>query len=350
MQGIILMSLWLYLWRLYMNNVNDTLLTPESFRDQIVSFQRIRIILSAFELGIFTAIGEDKKSSQEVAKLLKLDPRATDRLMNALCALGLLLKEKNTFMNKSFAARYLVKGNPDYMGGLMHSVHLWKTWSTLTRAVTAGTSIDIPEVNERGEKWLEAFIAAMHERASKNAAKVVSMLDLSNVLRVLDVGGGSAAYAMAFARAKQGLQAVVFDLPNVIPITKSYIKQEALSDVVTTAKGDYLKDPLPRGFDLLFLSAIIHSNSSKDNQKLMKKCAKSLNPHGKIVVLDFIVNEDRTAPPWAVIFALNMLVGTESGDTYTESEVQSWMHHAGITSFSRLDTDFHTSLIIGSGV
>jgi hypothetical protein len=97
----------------------------------------------------------------------------------------------------------------------------------------------------------------------------------------------------------------------------------------------------------VFLSAIIHSNSERGNRGLLRKCTDALKPEGQLVVQDFIVEEDRTGPPFTVLFALNMLVGTESGDTYTEREVREWMREAGLTGIGRKDTEFGTTLLIG---
>jgi ubiquinone/menaquinone biosynthesis C-methylase UbiE len=187
----------------------------------------------------------------------------------------------------------------------------------------------------------------MHGRACQQAPGVVALLDLSGVSRVLDVGGGSGAYTMAFVRAKEGIRATVFDLPNVIPLTRSYIEKEGLSHKVETVVGDYNVNELGGGFDLAFLSAIVHSNSFEENRGLMWKVSRALSPQGQAVVQDFIMDEGRTSPPFGALFALNMLVGTESGDTYTELEVRMWMEEAGLSHITRKDTGFGTSLIIG---
>jgi SAM-dependent methyltransferase len=324
-------------------------LSPQGIMELAFAFQRSRVLLTAHELDLFTVLGDGSKSSSEVAQALGTKERATDRLMNALCAMSLLTKQGGRFSNTPPASRFLVKGKPEFMAGLMHMTHLWETWSTLTEAVRQGRSVAdrTAGVNERGADWLRAFIAAMHWRASQHAPGVVGLLDLSGVSRVLDVGGGSGAYAMAFVRAKPDIGAVVFDLPTVVPLTQEYIRQAELSDKVKTVVGDYDRDALGSGFDLVFLSAIIHSNSPSGNRDLIGKAATALAPHGQVVVQDFIVDEDRTGPPFAALFALNMLVGTGAGDTYTESEVRRWMEDAGLRRIARQDTPFGTSLIIG---
>ena len=311
------------------------------------AFQRSRVLLTAYEIGLFTVVNDEWKTSEEVAEALESEPRATDRLMNALTALGLLEKRDGHFTNSPVAAAYLVKGRPDYMAGLAHTAHLWQTWSGLTTAVRRGTSTVGDEVNERGDDWLRAFIGAMHWRARQMADPIVRLLDLSGVSRVLDVGGGSGAFSMAFVRAGAGIHAVVFDLANVVPLTKNYVESAGYEAQVSIVVGDYRRDQLPDGFDLVFLSAIVHANSFEENRHLLRKCASALEPGGQVVVLDQIMNEDRTAPLPAAMFALNMLVGTGAGDTYTEPEVRGWMEEAGLGNITRKDTAFNNTMIIG---
>lgn len=318
-----------------------------SIMEMATAFERSRPLLTAFELELFTALASEARTSGEVAAAIAAEPRATDRLMNALSAMGLLEKADGRFRNSPAAERYLVKGSPEYLGGLGHTNNLWETWSRMTDVVRAGHPSWLGDTDTRGEAWLRPFIAAMHGRARQNAGQVIAMLDLEEVSRVLDVGGGSGAYAMAFARARRGISAVVFDLPKVVPLTRMYTQQDGLAAEIGTVEGNYLTDPLGEGFDLVFMSAVIHSNSADGNRTLFAKAARALVPGGQLVVQDFLIDEDRSGPLQPALFALNMLVGTPAGDTYTESEVSEWMTAAGFGGIRRLDTPFGTNLVIG---
>jgi 2-polyprenyl-3-methyl-5-hydroxy-6-metoxy-1,4-benzoquinol methylase len=328
--------------------MKETDLTPESIREIAYAFQRSRILLTAYELGIFTAVGHRGESSQHVAQALGTDWRATDRLMNAVAALGLLVKEDGTFRNPPSGSSLLLPSSPDYMSGLMHTVHLWDAWSTLTEAVRLGTSVSAQQRRKADPTtWTTAFIAAMNDRARKQAPVIAARLDLKEGMRILDVGGGSGAFAVAFVRAEKGVTATVFDLPVVLPLTERYISAEGLMGRIELVAGDYTRDELPGGYDLVFLSAIIHSNSPEQNRRLMRKCARALNPQGSLVVQDFIMDENRTGPPGGAFFALNMLVGTEAGDTYTESEIRDWMKEAGLSDINRVETPFGSAQVRG---
>ncbi len=304
--------------------------TPAALRDVAMGFQQSRVLLSAIELRLFGLIGDGGQTSDELAGRASTDPRATDRLLNALCAM-----------------RLLVKRDGEFAAGLGHTASMWHTWSGLTDAVREGRPSLRAAINDRGDAWLKPFIAAMHYRAVQQAPRVADLIGLDGVARVLDVGGGSGAFAMAFAAKKPGLVAVVFDLPNVLPLTRGYIAEADLTCCVTTAVGDYLVDPLPRGFDLVFLSAVIHSNSAGQNAALIRSCAGALNPGGRVAVLDWVMSDDRVAPAAGAFFALNMLVATDHGDTFTEGEIRGWMDGAGLTRGPRIDTGNGSSIVIG---
>ncbi len=323
------------------------IVTPDQIREIAYAFQESRVLLTAFELDIFSVLDGHMLTADEVAKKISADTRASERLMNALCGMGLLRKVKGKFYNTETASKYLVKGKPEFMGGLFHTNNLWDTWSYLTESVITGTSTKGDQNKKERENWVESFIAAMHYRGTKQAKLIAMMIDLKDVKKVLDVGGGSGAFSMGFVERKPEIHAVVFDLPHVIPITKKYVEQAGFSDKFSYVKGNYLKDDFGSGYDLILLSAIVHINSYEENKNLIKKCAGALNPKGIIVINDFVMSEDRTEPYQGALFALNMLVGTACGDTYTEAEMREWFASAGIKKVERKSTSFGTNLMVG---
>jgi len=322
-------------------------MNADELREMARGFQKSRILLTAFELDIFTFIGERNVKVETIAEKLNLNKNATERLLNALVSLNILQKNNGNFSNTESSFKFLSKDSPDYMAGLMHTSHLWDTWSHLTEVVKTGNVAHPENINERGEEWLEAFIRAMHDRGRKQASSQISGIDLQNVESVLDVGGGSGIFCMAFLDRKPGLKTAVFDLPNVVPISKKIVEEEGYTDSIEHYTGDYMADELPKGYDLVFLSAIIHSNSFKTNEKLVQKCYNSLNPGGKIVIQDWIMNDAKTEPFEGAIFSINMLVGVEGGDCYSENEVNTWMKHAGFTDISKFNLESGLGQMIG---
>lgn len=320
---------------------------PDDFQKTLRGFQESRVLLTAIDLDLFTAIGAGADAGR-VAAAMRTDPRATEALLNALVAMELLEKRDGIFFNGPVAARFLVAGAPhDSRAALRHTVNLWTRWSTLTDCVRAGTAVAFEEMTEAAPEWTDAFIAAMHKNAAARAPLVVRAAGVEGVRRVLDLGGGSGAYAIAFAQASPELRAEVFDLPNVIPITRRHIEAAGLADRMTTRPGDLRVDEYGAGHDLVFISAICHMNSPDENLEMLRKVHAALEPAGRIVIQDFILGPDKTSPKIGALFALNMLVGTKGGSSYSEDEYAGWLRSAGFVEVRRVDLPGPTALMIG---
>jgi len=186
----------------------------------------------------------------------------------------------------------------------------------------------------------------MHKNATAIAPQIARIIDVEKVTRALDVGGGSAAYSITFAQANPNLHAEVFDLSDVIPIAKGHIDEAGLSDRVGTRVGDFRKDDLGTGFDLVFISAICHMNSPEENVALLQKAFGALAHGGRVIIQDFILMPDKTSPVTAALFALNMLVGTRGGSSYSEPEYQEWLKAAGFSDIKLMRLPGPTALMI----
>jgi cyclopropane fatty-acyl-phospholipid synthase-like methyltransferase len=204
------------------------------------------------------------------------------------------------------------------------------------------------EMIEPREEWTWAFIAAMHRNAAERAPLVVQAVGTEGVDRMLDVGGGSAAYSIAFARAKEKLHADVLDLPTVIPLAQGHIEKAGLAERVKTRTGDLRTDNFGEGYNLVFVSAICHMLSPEENRDLLTRCYAALAPSGRVVVQDFILEPDKTAPKSAALFALNMLVGTQSGSSYSEEEYANWLKEVGFQEVRRIRLPGPSGLMLGT--
>jgi len=303
------------------------------------AFQESRVVLSAIELDIFTAVGEGAAASR-IADRINADRRSTETLLNALVALGALTKDGDTYRNTPATARYLVEGSADCVrGAAMHTVDMWPAWSTLTESVRAGTAIAYKEMAQREKQWMTDFIEAMHRGGLSRAASLVETVGTAGVKRLLDIGGGSGVYSIAFAKASGRIHAEVLDLPAVVLIARRHIREAGLAHRVTTRVGDLRSDPFGTNYDLVLLSAICHMLSPAENRDLFRRCFRALGPGGRVVVRDFILNPDRTSPRGAVLFSLNMLVATEGGGTYAEAEYAEWLREAGFSNVERATGD-----------
>lgn len=321
---------------------------PDNLQNQIRGFQESRAILTALELDVFTAVGEGGSAAQVAAKI-GADARSIEMLLNALASLRLLTKHEGIFRNSPAAARYLAAGSRDNARpAMLHTAHLWHRWSTLTGAVRAGTAIDRQEPGGPSEAWTEAFIAAMHRNAAERAPIVVRAVGAEKVRRMLDVGGGSGAYSIAFARANAALRADILDLAAVEPIAQRHIREAKVEDRVHVRAGDLRSDLLGEGYDLVFISAICHMLSPEENLDLLRRSREALAPGGRVVIQDFILEADKTAPRFGALFALNMLVGTRAGNSYSGPEYMGWLGEAGFREIRHVRLPGITGLMIGS--
>ncbi len=321
---------------------------PDELMQTIRGFQESRAVLSAIELDVFTSIGEGA-TAEATATALGTDARATEMLLHALAAMQLLTKKEGVFRNTSMSARYLSNLSADRArDGLMHTAHLWPRWSTLSDCIRTGTSISAGRTGDRDDEWTNAFIAAMDRIAAERAPLVVHAVGTEGLRRMLDVGGGSGAYSIAFARNAEGLQADILDLPEVLPITEKHVLRAGLADRIRTRPGDLRSDTLGSGYDLILVSAICHMLAPEENRDLIRRCHDALNQAGRLVIQDFILETDKTAPRSAALFALNMLVGTRAGSSYSIDEYTGWLQSGGFPEVRHIRLPGPSGLVVGT--
>jgi len=317
---------------------------PDDLYEMTRSYQSSRVLLTALELDVFSAIGSGA-SAKNVAKEIHADARATETLLNALTGLGLAEKKNGTFFNSAESARFFATGSRDNArDGLLHIANIWHNWSTLTDAVRAGTSV---ATRKRDDNGVKSFIAAMDRNARERAGAVVKAVGAKGVKRMLDLGGGSGAYSIAFARAIPELKSEILDVEAVVPLTRENIRKAGLADRISTRVGDMTRDPLGKNFDLVLASQICHMFSEDENRKLFKRVYEALAPGGRFVAQDFILEPSKTVPRAAALFSLNMLVGTEAGSSYSEPEYANWLRDAGFSDVRRVRLPGPSGLMVG---
>ncbi len=296
-------------------------------------FMKSRVIITAGDLDIFTRLQiTPNVTADELADLLCVNERALDRLLDCLVTFGLVEKCRGRFNITETGAYFSSRHPQSVLPFLKHASHLWLTWSNLTEAVKNGFSPGMKTGTRTfSDEDTKAFIGAMHVVAANLSRKIAGSYGLGRFKRLLDIGGGSGAYTIAFLSENAGMRAVIFDLERVVPIARDKITEAHLLERVDFVSGDFNTDELPRGCDLALLSAIIHQNSPQQNLGLFHKVNRSLEPGGALLIRDFVMEESRTEPQGGALFALNMLVGTPGGDTYTFEEIKGSLKKAGFT-------------------
>ena len=321
--------------------------------DTVAAYWPTRALLTAMELDLFDALAGGPMSAEELSERLGTDPRATELLANAIAALGLLEKSSMGFALSEFAASHLIRGQGDYLGGLIeHHMRLWTAWSRLTDVVREGRpASELPPPGRAPEPPsgdTRSFICAMHTMGAYRAAKLAEAIDLTGVERIADVGGGPGDNAYAMLKRLPNASAVVFDLPDVVPIALEIARLEGVTERVEVRAGDYMKDDFPADVDLVLLSHVIHSNDIPTCEMVFRKAFASLNPGGQCAVHDFVLDDDATGPVWPAIFSLNMLVATRHGRSYTDAEIRGWLTNAGFTDICSAQVDpCVTAVIVG---
>ncbi len=311
------------------------------------AYQKSKILLTACELDIFSVLGNEEKTSREVAFEIDTDERATDRIMNALCSIKLLNKRGYLFSNSKGTFRFLVKGQPEFIGNMMHQSNLWHAWGTLTDAVKKGTALYNKDLNEKSDYWIRSYIDSIHWRAQMQAPDIIDYLDLSGVNKILDLGGGSGIYSMEFLKSNPGIKCVVFDLPRVAELTLELFEREGFSGRVEAIGGDVLHDDFGSGYDMIFISMLLTEFSIWENITIIKKCFDALRMGGRVVIHETLIDDDRTSPENAAIMSLNMLVNTKAGDAHTETDLWVTLKEAWFKNIRKIKTEFGSSLIIG---
>jgi predicted O-methyltransferase YrrM len=307
--------------------------TPEAVLKLARQFMESRILLSAAEMNLFTRLEEKPSSAKDLAGRLHADPRGMTILLDALAAMGLLVKEAGTYRTAPDAAPFLSAKSPrSVLPMLLHAAHLWESWSNLTPIVKGAGSSDPPAWKARDADELQAFIGAMHVVGTPLAKKIVTAIQPGPARNLLDVGGASGTYTIAFLKAAPELKATLFDRLAVIPMARERLAEAGVLDRVRLVAGDFYRSELPEGHDLALLSAIIHQNSPEENVDLIRKVFRALVSGGRIVIRDHVMEPDRTEPKDGAIFAVNMLVNTEGGSTYTYEEIRSWLEEAGFVN------------------
>lgn len=325
-----------------------TLHSNESINALRQGFMTARIVLTAAELDLFSLLGHRPLTVDEVVAATSGNPRAMTILLDALCALGYLVKQGATYQTEPSAVPLLARGGAQSMLPMvLHMGTLWQTWSQLTDIALGKAVADGEGPGALHKDHIKAFIGAMHAVASKMAPAVVATVNPAGIRKMIDVGGGSGSYTLAFLQASPEIRATLFDLPEVVEMAKERIEAEGMLERVTLMPGDFNSDPLPPGHDFAFLSAIIHQNSHEQNKVLYGKIYQALEPGGRIVVRDHVMSPDRTQPLDGALFAVNMLVGTSGGSTYTFDEIADGLSSAGFTGIRQLQSKGMFSLVEG---
>ncbi len=312
-------------------------------------FRGSKLFLVANDWDLFSCLSPEPQTAGGLAAQLEVDRRALEIMLDALVSMGLLDKEHGCYRNRELAETYLVKGTAGYHGEIFKHLHqCWGQWNFLGEVVKTGHSppqAKLPLSEERS--FNRPYIWGMDNVGQERAEKILKKLDVNGVKRMLDLACGAATYSIAFAKSNPDLQAVALDLPLTLEVARENIARNGLTERFSFKEGSYWELDFGSGYDLVWLSQVVHCCDETQALELVKKAAASLAHGGRLMVHDFLMDEERTSPEYAAVFSVHMLVVTEGGRAYTVNEVKDWFVRAGLSQVELIEVDSKSRLVVG---
>ena len=288
------------------------------------------------KLDVFSAIGSEALTANAIAGEISADPRSLAMLLNALTAMELLQKEADTFLNTEASREFLSKASPRYIGHMiLHHHQLMESWARLDEGVKTGKPVRRGKARD-DDQWRESFLMGMFNMAMQIAPLVVPQLDLSKRSHLLDLGGGPGTYAIHFCKHNPKLEATVCDLPTTRPFAQKTIERFGLADRIAFKDVDFVEEGIDGTYDAAWLSHILHGESPQNCRQIIHKAVSSLAPGGMIIIHEFILDNTMDGPLFPALFSLNMLLGTEGGQSYSEAQLHEMLTEAGVKDIHRI--------------
>lgn len=290
-------------------------------------------------LDIFTLLGTDALAGETMAKKMGMEQRGLTLLLNGLTALGLLVKDKETYANTPESAAFLSKESHQYIGHMiLHHHHLAPSWVDMDKALIKGGPTS-QETSVSDDQWRESFLMGMFNMAMAIAPGLAKKLDLGGCKHLLDLGGGPGTFAIHFCLENPDLMACVCDLPTTRPFALKTIERFKVADRISFIPDDYTRDNfcLDSKFDAAWLSHILHGEGPDMAENIIARAVAALNPGGKIFIHDFILDNTMDGPLFPALFSLNMFIRTQQGQSYSEQQLVDMLTRQGIKNIVRLD-------------
>ena len=312
-------------------------LSPESIMQLGFGYWGSKTLLSAVELGLFTELAGGPLDAEAIGRRLKLHPRGLHDFLDALVALGMLMKSGEHYANTPETAHFLDRNKVSYVGGFlqMSSVRLYPFWGNLTEALRTGEpqneakqGRDLFDEIYKNPEQLKSFLKAMTGISLRTAAVIAQKFPWINYKSFADIGAAEGCIPAAIAEAHPHLKGIGFDLPGVQPHFEAYIAGHNLSSRVSFKGGDFFADPLP-GADVLIMGRILHDWSVARRRELICKSFAVLPDKGALLIYETIIDDGRRQNAFGLLMSLNMLIETREGADYTGADCMGWMKEAG---------------------
>jgi acetylserotonin N-methyltransferase len=311
---------------------------PALVLDLLEAFRRSKTMFAAVKLGVFDALAAGPKTLAALAAELQASADGLERLLDACVGLALLERREGGYANTPAAEAYLCSHSPRRLTGYLNYSNdvMWKLWEHLDDAVREGThrwqqvyGWDGPIFQNffRDEAAKREFLLGMHGFGLISSPQVVAAFDLGRFRKLADLGGATGHLAVAACERYPELRAVVFDLPEAVPLAREMIAETPVADRIEVQAGDFFSDPLPAA-DLYALGRIVHDWSEEKALALLRRICAALPAGGALLIAEKLLDDDRNGPRWAQMQSLNMLTCTE-GKERTLAEYEALLRQAG---------------------
>ena len=307
--------------------------TFEEFREAVAAYRLPRIIFTALDLDLFTAVGSKSWTVPALAKRMRVDARGLEILCRNLACAGLLIKTGSRYRSSPFARLELNRKSARYRWAYLDLLrNHWNDWSQLTRSVKRGRPVDDNDAPD-DPAYRRRFSWAMHHRSSDAAPNIARQINLRGARTLLDLGGGPGTYAMAFLKANPSLRATVGDRAPALAVAREIAATVPHGKRVLYLPLDFVAQPIPGHYDVIWFSNVLHIYSPETNRRLFRKMARALTPGGRLLIQDaFMHDKQGLFPKEATLFAATMLLFTDEGNTYSVRDTARWLREAGFAS------------------
>ncbi len=316
------------------------------------SFAPSRILTTAVQLHLFSHLNAGHDTVPKLAQASGASPRGLRMLLDALVAMEVLEKQGDRYRLTPFAARYLVRESPDYVGHMLERDTLWQLWTALPEAVKTGRPVVDVTRQQHAEEFFPYLVQSLHIIHREPARRLAEALGAGRSrrgLRVLDVACGSAVWSLAIAGADREARVTALDFPQVLEVTRTFVEASGVADRYEYLPGNLRElDFGHERYDVILLGNIVHGEGERVARELFRKAHRALAPAGRLVIIDMVPNDERTGPPFPLFFALNMLLHTAEGDTFTLAEYRRWLEEAGFHSVEPVEIGTHSPAIVAT--
>ena len=300
-----------------------------------------RALTAAVDLALFTHLANGAQTAAEVAVAAGATERGVRMILDALASLQLLTKEDGRYYLTPETETYLVQGKEKYQGTIIqHTNMLWNSFGRLTDVVRTGQPQFAVDEEGAGPDFFAELVSqifSMSYPGARVAAQALGVGERWSGLCVLDIGAGSAAWSLAMLERDPSARAVAMDWPHVLEVTRQFVDRFGFADRYEYLAGNLREVDFGEArFDLAILGHICHSEGAENSQALFRRIARALRPGGRLLIADMVPDEERRGAVFPLMFAINMLVHTVSGDCFTLSEYTTWLREAGFSAVSTL--------------